>query len=383
MIEHMFAGVSGTVDRTVEAARIACLRELAEISAQEARNKQRVTRLVREADERGDWRAAGYASLAQWFAQAYRVDSQTAKRVTETSGKLDELPALDAALGSGALSLEQVAAAVEYATPATDAQLASSAVGKAPSVISLAARASNPPTLADDQALYARRSLSLTWTHGRRELCLSGRLPLELGTAFEDAIWELAKRDRAADTKRSGSMLAWSAYAADALVSLAHRHPTAAHSADDRVTRSPTTVIVHLSPDQPPTIEGAGPISHETAERLACDARRLTLKPEGRDLVHSRVTRCASYAQKRALHKRSGHCQYPACDAQRELEAHHLTPVEHDGRTELDNLILLCPRHHTLLHDHRMTTSGTGQHPRFADQNGRTVTAHQPHAPPA
>ena len=139
---------------------------------------------------------------------------------------------------------------------------------------------------------------------------------------------------------------------------------------------------MHLSDDAPPLLEGAGPISPETAERLACDARRLTIKPNGRDLLHSRVRRCASYAQQRALYKRSGHCQYPGCTAARELEAHHLTAVECGGRTELDNLILLCPRHHKHLHDHHIHTSGTGEHPAFADQAGRAITTNQPHAPP-
>ena len=111
-------------------------------------------------------------------------------------------------------------------------------------------------------------------------------------------------------------------------------------------------------------LEGAGPISPETAARLACDARRLTLKLQDRDLVHSRVGRCASYPQLRALHKRSGgHCQYPGCTATRDLQAHHLTPVEHGGATDLANLILLCSRHHKLLHDHHIHTSGTGSNP--------------------
>ena len=92
-------------------------------------------------------------------------------------------------------------------------------------------------------------------------------------------------------------------------------------AADGGVKRSPTTLIVHVSRDEPPLLEGAGPLSPETAERLVCDARRLTIKPQGRDLVHSRVGRCASFAQQRALHKRSGgHCQYPGCTAARELE---------------------------------------------------------------
>ena len=216
----------------------------------------------------------------------------------------------------------------------------------------------------------------MTWIHGRRELAFSGRLPLEQGAIFEQAIWSIATGQRAAD-KQAGTILDWQQSAADALVTLARQG-----GADAGVRRSPTTLIVHLSDDQPPMLEGAGPLSPETAERLGCDARRLTIKPRGRDLVHSRVGRCASYAQQRALHKRAGHCQYPGCTAARELEAHHLVAVERGGRTELENLILLCPRHHKLLHDRHIRTSGTGEEPVFANGNGRAITANQPHAPP-
>ena len=294
-----------------------------------------------------------------------------------TSAALGSLPALDRALSTGALSLDQVAAAAEFATRETDAELARVAVGRAPSQIALAARTLAPPKVDDDQELYERRALSMTWTRGKRELAISGRLPLEQGAAFEQAIWNIAKPQRALD-KQAGTILEWRQSAADALVTLARCGGT-----DGGVKRSPTTLIVHLSDDQPPLLEGAGPLSPETAERLACDARRLTIKPRGRDLVHSRVGRCASYAQQRALHKRSdGHCQYPGCTAERELEAHHLHPVEHGGKTELDNLILLCPRHHKLLHDHHIRTSGNGQQPVFADEAGRAITTNQPHAPP-
>ena len=190
------------------------------------------------------------------------------------------------------------------------------AVGQAPSLIGVAARRLVPPVVADDAALYARRSLRMVWTRGRRELVLSGRLPLELGVVFEQAIWDIAKTQRAADT-RDGVVLDWQQSAADALVALASNPPA--------VRRSPATVIVHLSDDEAPLLEGAGPISPETAERLGCDARRLTIQRRGGDLVHSRVSRCASYAQMRALYKRSHHCQYPGCNAARELKAHHLS----------------------------------------------------------
>ena len=373
----MFATVEGTIDQERERRREARRREVRGICEQQARLAQRLTEIVREADDDGDWRAAGCSSSAQWLAQVSSSDYRTAARITRTSSALRCLPALDQALSDGLLSLDQVAAAAEFATPASDAQLARIAVGKAPSAIALAARTIVPPVVSDDQQLYERRALSMSWTRGRRELVLSGRLPLEQGAAFEQAIWSIAKPQRALD-KQAGTVLDWQQSAADALVTLARQ----CGGAGGGVRRSPTTLIVHLSQDEPPLLEGAGPLSPETAERLACDARRLTIKPSGRDLLHSRVGRCASYAQQRALHKRSTHCQYPGCTATRELEAHHIVPVERGGATELDNLILLCPRHHKLLHDHHIRTSGNGEHPAFADEAGRAITANQPHAPP-
>ena len=373
----MFATLDGTVDQVLERRRDARRREVRAICEQQARLAQRLTEIVREADDDGDWEAAGCSSSAQWLAQISSSDYRTAARITRTSGALRDLPALDHAMSTGALTLDQVAAAAEFATPASDAELARVAVGKAPSAIALAARTIVPPKVEDDHELYERRSLSMTWTRGRRELCFSGRLPLEQGAAFEQAIWDIAKPQRAAD-KQAGTVLDWQQSAADALVTLARQFG----HADDGVRRSPTTLIVHLSDDAPPLLEGAGRISPETAERLTCDARRLTIKPTGRDLLHSRVGRCASYAQQRALHKRSSHCQYPGCTASRELEAHHLIAVEREGKTELDNLILLCPRHHKLLHDHHIRTSGHGDRPAFEDAAGRAITANQPHAPP-
>jgi hypothetical protein len=371
----MFALRNGTVDQALEREREACRIEVREITEQQARLAQRLTEIVRAADDRGDWQSAGCSSSAQWLAQISSSDHRTAAQITRTSDALRKLPALDHAMSTGALTLDQVAAAAEFATPASDAELARIAIGKAPSAISLAARTIVPPEAHDDQELYQRRALSMTWTRGRRELVFSGRLPLEQGTAFEQAIWNIAKPQRAED-KKAGAVLEWQQYTADALVTLSGVRPEAG------LKRSPTTLIVHLSDDAPPLLEGAGPISTETAERLVCDARRLAIKPSGRDLVHSRVGRCASYAQQRALHKRSSHCQYPGCTAARELEAHHVVAVERGGMTELDNLILLCPRHHKLLHDHHIATNGGAQEPAFEDEAGRAITANQPHAPP-
>ena len=201
----MFATLEGTVDQALERRREARRREVRAICEQQARLAQRLTQIVREADDDGDWHSAGCSSSAQWLAQISSSDHRSATRITQTSDALRSLPALDHALSTGALTLDQVAAAAEFATPASDAELARISVGKAPSAIALAARTIVPPTVTDDQELYERRSLSMTWTPGKRELAFSGRLPLEQGAAFEQAIWNIAKPQRAHD-KQAGTM---------------------------------------------------------------------------------------------------------------------------------------------------------------------------------
>ena len=103
--------------------------------AERARLDQELMEIAREAEDEGDWQAAGCSSGAQWLAQVSSSDYRTAQRITRTSEALRLLPALDHALSTGALNLDQVVAAAEVATPATDAELARVAVGKAPGEI--------------------------------------------------------------------------------------------------------------------------------------------------------------------------------------------------------------------------------------------------------
>lgn len=44
-------------------------------------------------------------------------------------------------------------------------------------------------------------------------------------------------------------------------------------------------------------------------------------------------------------------CRFPGCTHRRNLHAHHVRWWRHGGRTDLNNLILLCARHHTLIHE--------------------------------
>ncbi len=204
----MFAALDEGLCQAGEIARGARWRMLVSNCEQIARLQQQNTQIVRLADDEGDWQVAGCASSAEWYARASHSDYRVAARVAKTADALRALPALDEAMAAGVLSLDQVAAAVEFATPETDAELARVAVGKAPGAIGVVARTMAPPLVADDQALYARRALSMTWTRGRRELAISGRLPLEHGLAFEQAIWASRRAARGRQARRGRARVA-------------------------------------------------------------------------------------------------------------------------------------------------------------------------------
>ena len=80
-----------------------------------------LTLLVREGNDDGDWKAAGCSSSAQWAALVCNSDYGTAKRISDVGEALREQPALGHAMSTGELTLDQGAAAVEHATPETDA----------------------------------------------------------------------------------------------------------------------------------------------------------------------------------------------------------------------------------------------------------------------
>jgi hypothetical protein len=87
--------------------------------------------------------------------------------------------------------------------------------------------------------------------------------------------------------------------------------------------------------------------------RLACDSpiRRILLDEKGAVLHSGRAQRLASTHQKRALAIRDGGCVIPGCHAPPEWsDAHHVIPWEHGGTTGIDNMALLCGRHHTAHH---------------------------------
>src|SRR4051794_8511906 len=103
----------------------------------------------------------------------------------------------------------------------------------------------------------------------------------------------------------------------------------------------------------PARLEHAGPVDANTLELLACTAtiRAAVLAPGGALLDLGRTQRLATPAQKTALLARDGGCIIPGCTVPGDAcDAHHIQWWTRGGPTDLENLALVCGRHHTEVH---------------------------------
>jgi hypothetical protein len=91
----------------------------------------------------------------------------------------------------------------------------------------------------------------------------------------------------------------------------------------------------------------------ETARRLACDADLIpaVLGSASEVLDLGRKARLVTLALRRAVVLRDRHCAHPGCRRRaRRCQVHHIEHWIHGGETCLENCVLLCARHHTLVH---------------------------------
>ena len=100
-------------------------------------------------------------------------------------------------------------------------------------------------------------------------------------------------------------------------------------------------------------VEDGPAISVSTAQMIACTAALswMTHGDAGEILALGRRRRRPSSAIRRAARERDGcRCRFPGCESRR-TDLHHIQHWVNGGRTDLDNLISLCPYHHKVVHD--------------------------------
>jgi hypothetical protein len=207
-----------------------------------------------------------------------------------------------------------------------------------------ARHAADPDEYAAEEAdqVHERRLSLSTWIDG--SMVLSGVLDAFGGAALRTALEPLAHRSGEHDRREREQRLA------DALVELASggtQRPSL------QVTTSVETLL-GLAGAAAADLEFSLPISTKIVERLACDCNvtRVLLDSESSVIDVGRAKRVVSGPARRALNARDGSCRWPGCDRPASwTAAHHVVHWVHGGTTDLDNLLLLCHRHHWMVHE--------------------------------
>jgi hypothetical protein len=203
--------------------------------------------------------------------------------------------------------------------------------------------AKDPARFAQSQAeVVEQRKLKLsTWPNGI--LSLDGYLDAAGGAALRSALEPLARRSGADDCRTREQRLA------DALVELV----TSRQRVNLQVTSSVETLLGLVGSPAAET-EFSLPISAATVERWACDCNltRILLGGESTVIEVGRSRRTVEGPTRRALDARDRHCRWPGCDRPaRWTTPHHLKHWTNGGTTDLPNLLLLCGRHHWMVHE--------------------------------
>ena len=115
-------------------------------------------------------------------------------------------------------------------------------------------------------------------------------------------------------------------------------------------------------------LDFGGRTSPETLRMLACDAAviPIVLGGRGQPLDVGRATRTIPDGLRRAVTARDHGCAHPGCDRPPSwCEIHHVVEWARCGETKIDNLVLLCRRHHRLVHHCEWTVRIRDGRPEF------------------
>ncbi len=122
------------------------------------------------------------------------------------------------------------------------------------------------------------------------------------------------------------------------------------------------------------------PVPSAVAARVECDCSTVAhvVREDGEPLALGRKTREWSTAQRRSIQVRDGgRCRFPGCHC-RYTDVHHLHWWSAGGRTDIDNGLSGCPRHHTMLHTGFTATGNANGAVTFRRPNGTVIGVTSP-----
>ena len=312
-----------------------------------------------------EYEVQGSNSPIDWVRHQCRMSSTAAARSIATGEAAPQLAASVVALQEGRIGFAHLSllAGLERAAARTGQSFAEGpllelalehSVGRFVKDCEHARHAADAAAvLAEHVDAVDARSLELTTCEDGR-LAVHGVLDPVGGATLRVALAPLCGRSGVGDERPRARRLA------DGLVELAM------HALDHGFTTEGGTTWTHLqltasvetvmglSGAPGGELEFAGVVPAATVQRLACDAsiRRVLLGPHFAVIDVGRALRVPSGAGRAALRVRDQGCVWPGCERPSSwTNAHHVLHWGHGGETNLENLVLLCHRHHWKAHE--------------------------------
>jgi hypothetical protein len=325
---------------------------------------------IRRFDELAGWARQGAKTCAHWLSWRVGDALGAAREKVRVARALGRLPLLDAAFARGSVSFSKVRAITRVANADTEKLLLHYAEHSTGAQMERICRGYRGVQRICESG---RKALPRDERYVRRRHCESGMVRIEAQLTADEAdlvfrALEEARREAAKKVERRAPKLGDidenEQSLADGLVLAAESFLASGPRARSGGTRN--QILVHLTEE---TLER---VSAETSEapmravlgdgswlsgdallRLACDAGIVVAKvaTAGNVLDVGRKRRTIPPALLRALHVRDGGCRFPGCTHRAFVEGHHIQHWAHGGETKLENLVLLCGRHHQMVHE--------------------------------
>ncbi|SDL31909.1 HNH endonuclease [Lentzea albidocapillata subsp. violacea] len=357
-----------------------------------------VLEIIGSLDQQGAAETLGYKDLVEVFKHTLRWDPKVSRRrikqaqalcptVTPTGSQIaPAMPGIAAAMAEGELSedhVEVLAEAMAALPSVAEEHVVEYARQHEPRSAKafckeLAYRLDQDgpepkaPTPAPQKNFMRRQ-----WRSGR--YLLSADLDAETGAKLDALIDPLAKpepHDQRCAPEREGDALC-------EVIDLALRADNSRIHGGERVQLTITVDYDKLRENLGTALLDNGEhLPMAQVRKMACDAGIIPALLGSRSQIHDvgRKTRAINAGLRRVLVARDKGCAFPGCTRPpKHCEAHHITFWSEGGKTNAANLVLLCRRHHDLMHHSEWQIQmaeglPTFRPPAFIDPNRRPRT---------
>ena len=314
--------------------------------------------MIRVFDEQGGWLQWGSLDCARWLAWRCDLSVTTAREKVRVAHALKNLPLICDAFSTGELSYAKVRELTRVANRDNEKALVEFALRH--TAVHVAERCrelrcGSEASIDTAARAWANRSLRIRRDRHREMMAITIELPLDTGELLEKAL------DKARDEDSMSALpdredACWSKRQADAFINLvmAYLSGESGKTRDSSQGNDCYTVTIHVDQSALAGNEGRSALAIESVRRLCCDSQAVVITEDdaGEPLNIGRKSRVIPRAISRAVRARDHHtCTFPGCTNKRFLDCHHVRHWSKGGETGIDNLLLLCTRHHTLVHE--------------------------------